>query len=404
MASRKPTYIDLFAGCGGLSYGLGEAGWQGLFAVEKSPMAFATFEHNLLGKESHFKWPKWLPKKALDIEELLDAHSDKLRKLRGKVDLVAGGPPCQGFSMAGKRQEDDARNSLINYYLKIVDIVQPKVVFFENVSGIARRFKGPDGKMGMKHSDRIAKHLCKLGYELPEQRILNFAEYGLPQSRRRFIMVAVRKGDASLFFDELERRKEPFLREKGLSLTMGTEAALSDLLRSHGEGDCPDGGSFQSGRYGKARNGFQRLMREGKKKGAIVDSHRFPRHFPKTIEVFENLLKFAPTNVGLRGEKAKALGVKKRNVTLLDSAEPSPTILSIPDDYVHYSEPRIMTVRECARLQTFPDNFEFVGKYTTGGKLRRVEVPRYTQVGNAIPPMFAELVGFSLVNCSYLKK
>lgn len=396
MASRKPTYIDLFAGCGGLSYGLGEAGWQGLFAVEKSPMAFETFKHNLLVEDSHFNWPSWLPKTELDIEELLTTHAGKLRKLRGKVDLVAGGPPCQGFSMAGKRVEEDSRNSLVYSYLKVVELVQPKVVFFENVSGITRRFRSKDGKMGMRHSDRIANELIELGYSIPEQEVLNLADFGLPQSRRRFIMVAVR-GEPFDFFKKLRSQKDDFLRKKGLTQRLTTQGALSDLLRSHGEEECPGSARFKSGLYGSPRNKFQSLMRKRKRKGTIVDSHRFPNHNESTIGVFKHLLAVAPPNVGLRGEMARKLGVKKRNVTLLASNQPSPTILSIPDDYVHYSEPRIMTVRECARLQTFPDSFEFVGKYTTGGKLRRVEVPRYTQVGNAIPPMFAELVGESLL-------
>ncbi|MEM9080129.1 MAG: DNA cytosine methyltransferase [Verrucomicrobiota bacterium] len=388
----KPTYIDLFAGCGGLSYGLGQAGWNGLFAIEKSPMAFATFEHNLLGEDSHFTWPEWLPQEPLDIDEVLGTHTSKLKKLRGKVDLVAGGPPCQGFSMAGKREEGDKRNSLVYSYLEVVKLVQPKIVFLENVSGITQRFRTADGSMGMRYSDKISDELMKLGYSLPEREVLNLADFGLPQSRRRFIMVAVR-GETVDFFEKLRNSKKEFLKNKGLKQSQTAKDALSDLLRAHGEEECPDSKRFVSGTYGSLESGFQRLMRADSTKGAVADSHRFPNHTLDSIKVFKRLIKKAPPNVGLRGELAREYGVKKRNVTLLASDKPSPTVLSIPDDYVHYSEPRIMTVRECARLQTFPDSFEFIGKYTTGGKLRRVEVPRYTQVGNAIPPLFAELVG-----------
>ena len=96
-------YIDLFAGCGGLSLGLQKAGLQGLFAVEKNQDAFATLNYNLMLKSNHFTWPKWLPIINWDINELINEHSQELASLRGQISLVVGGPPCQGFSMAGKR-------------------------------------------------------------------------------------------------------------------------------------------------------------------------------------------------------------------------------------------------------------------------------------------------------------
>ena len=100
---QEYQYIDIFAGCGGISLGLYNSGWKGLFAIEKDPMAFETLKYNLIDKKNHFKWPKWLPISNHDINEVLTNHSRSLRKLRGKVDLIVGGPPCQGFSMAGRR-------------------------------------------------------------------------------------------------------------------------------------------------------------------------------------------------------------------------------------------------------------------------------------------------------------
>jgi DNA (cytosine-5)-methyltransferase 1 len=108
------------------------------------------------------------------------------------------------------------------------------------------------------------------------------------------------------------------------------------------------------------------------------------------------MLEEAPRNKRIMGEARKEYGIKKRNVTVLDRKEPSLTITTIPDDFIHYSEPRVMTVRECARLQTFPDWFEFKGSYTTGGARRVRQTPRYTQVGNAVPPLFAEQVGLAI--------
>jgi len=113
----KHRYIDLFAGCGGLSLGLHNSGlWKGIFAIEKSKDAFLTLEHNLIHKKNHFEWPNWLQQTNHDINFVLKKHKNELNQLKGKVDLVVGGPPCQGFSTAGKREESDKRNTLINSY------------------------------------------------------------------------------------------------------------------------------------------------------------------------------------------------------------------------------------------------------------------------------------------------
>lgn len=105
------NYIDIFAGCGGLSTGLFNAGWHGLFAVEKNADAFSTLKFNLIDTVPHFVWPEWLSMEAHDINELISKNEDNLKALRGHVTLVAGGPPCQGFSMAGKRNANDQRNT-----------------------------------------------------------------------------------------------------------------------------------------------------------------------------------------------------------------------------------------------------------------------------------------------------
>ena len=118
--ANENIYIDIFAGCGGLSTGLLNAGWTGLFAIEKNADAFATLKYNLIDNKEHFQWPKWLPVKECDINVLLKEHVDDLMALRGKVTLVAGGPPCQGFSMAGKRDKNDQRNKLVKSYIKFI--------------------------------------------------------------------------------------------------------------------------------------------------------------------------------------------------------------------------------------------------------------------------------------------
>jgi DNA (cytosine-5)-methyltransferase 1 len=137
-------------------------------------------------------------------------------------------------------------------------------------------------------------------------------------------------------------------------------------------------------------------MRKQISESTIPDSHRFAKHSLHTKRIFNELLLHAPKGKKIDGEEKERFNVKKRGIIVLASNKPAPTLTSHPDDYIHYCEPRIMTVREYARVQTFPDWFEFREKYTTGGKLRKVEVPRYTQVGNAIPPLFGEQAGLVL--------
>lgn len=399
----KYSYIDLFAGCGGLSLGLNQSGWKGLFAVEKSPHAFSTLKHNLIDKLNHFDWPDWLEPKHHDINELLKCNRKELQELRGKVDLVAGGPPCQGFSTAGRRQENDHRNELINSYIQFIRLVQPKMIFFENVKGFTQRFEKNKSK-GIKYSEFVEKKLKRSsvnfnGYEVFGQ-LVDFSQFGIPQKRTRFILVGIRKDiykshnySPEEFFQIIKTNRDAFLINKGLGLTQNLQDAISDLLEKNGTIECPDSKNFLSANYGTKKTSYQTLMRIKNKVSDLPDSHRFAKHSLETKKIFQDLLMYAPKGKKIDGEEKEKFNVKKRGIIVLAPNKPAPTLTSHPDDYVHYCEPRIMTVRECARIQTFPDWFEFREKYTTGGKLRKVEVPRYTQVGNAIPPLFGEQAG-----------
>jgi len=403
---NQNTYIDLFAGCGGLSLGLNQSGWHGLFAVEKSPHAFSTLKHNLIEKLNHFEWPEWLEQKEHDINDVLKNHKTDLKNLRGKVDLVAGGPPCQGFSTAGKRVETDKRNELIDSYVNFIKLVQPKIIFFENVKGFTQRFEKNRSK-GKKYSDYVQEKLKRstkdfIGYEV-DGHLINFADYGIPQKRTRFILLGIRKDLKSTLntkpedlFDQIQENKSKFLISKNLGLNQNIKDAISDLLESNGKVECPDSKGFSSSVYSKTKSNYQKLLRTNHKKGTIPDSHRFAKHRKETVELFNTLLEFAPRGKRITNDDRAKFNIKKRGLTVLGGNLPAPTLTSHPDDYVHYCEPRILTVREYARIQSFPDWYEFRAKYTTGGKLRKYEVPRYTQIGNAIPPLFGEQVGITL--------
>lgn len=398
--SPKKVYIDLFAGCGGMSLGLYNSGhWEGLFAIEKDEMAFNTLKHNLIDKADHFRWPKWLKQRHYSITTILNNYRKELELLQGKVDLVVGGPPCQGFSNAGRRKEDDKRNNLVKEYIKFVKIVRPKVIFFENVKGFTQEFQKNKSK-GKKYSNYVLERLDALGYDVTGEMI-DFSKFGVPQKRTRFILVGIDRealsGESKTFFEAIEANKNKFLTSKNLSVPVKLEDAISDLLMEHGKEQSPDTKSFEAGIYDNPKSKYQRLLRGGKKlKGKIADSHRFVNHQPRTVERFKVILDKAERGKDLGEEIRKQYSIKKHTIIPLDKNAVSPTLTTLPDDYIHYLEPRVLTVREYARVQSFNDWYEIKGKYTTGGKRRTKEVPRYSQIGNAIPPLFGEQVGLVL--------
>jgi DNA (cytosine-5)-methyltransferase 1 len=386
------NYIDLFAGCGGLSLGLYNADWHGLFAIEKNADAFSTLSANLIAKKKHYSWPEWLPQKNLDIYEVIDTNSKELRELRGQVSLVVGGPPCQGFSLAGRRKPDDARNELFSAYLDFIRLVQPDTLLFENVHGFTVAFADKDGKKNDAYSKRITDALKKEGYAT-DSRLIDVSAYGVPQKRKRFILVASKIFQPDTFFDLLENNKSSFLKKRGLTSPVAIEDAIGDLLMSNGTKECPDFSGFKSGTYGKAKSSYEKYMRQGIS-GEIPNSHRFAKHKASTIEIFQKMMNASEKTQ--RYTPATFDGLKKRSITVVKAGTVCPTVTSIPDDLLHFSEPRIPTVREVARIQSFPDWYEFKGKYTTGGERRKIDVPRYTQVANAVPPLFAEQIGIVL--------
>jgi len=401
-------FIDLFAGCGGLSLGLSKAGWTGVFAVEKNADAFKTFSHNFNRKKAlKFEWPDWLPKEPISTSELLGQHRENLKSLEGKIDLIAGGPPCQGFSFAGRRQADDPRNQLKNEYLEIVDIIRPKYLVFENVKGFTAKFKDSESKT---HSEQVVEQLESLewgGYRTFSQ-VLNASLFGVPQPRPRFILIAVRLDvvtDHELAnpFDDIQSYAAEFKDSKKLNgHEISVSEAISDLeVSASGTSASVETKGFRQINYrSEAQSEFQALMKKGLTGSKTANSLRLARHRPETLSKFNEILETCPKGKSLPREFREKYSIKKQCFTPLHPDELSKTITTLPDDLLHYNEPRILTVRECARLQTFPDWFEFLGKYTTGSARRKQECPRYTQVGNAVPPLMAEALGLRILEMS----
>src|SRR5579859_602118 len=139
---RKIVFVDAFAGCGGLSLGLMQAGLTGLLAIEHDKFAFDTLRANLLSgpAQYRFSWPKWMPREPISIGAVLSRYQSRLKRLEGTIDLLVGGPPCQGFSSAGRRKQDDPRNKLFASYVKIVELLRPRAVLIENVRGFTVDF------------------------------------------------------------------------------------------------------------------------------------------------------------------------------------------------------------------------------------------------------------------------
>lgn len=423
--NRSPLqFVDLFAGCGGLSLGLSLAGLRGLFAIERDPMAFKTLSTNLLLDRGQpiqpFLWPEWLEKQAWPIDDLLKEHMPELTELKGTVDVLAGAPPCQGFSFAGRRQESDPRNQLFEKYVDVVTAIRPSALILENVPGmmvghVTKEMKAiapqlKDTKISLKspsYYERLVERLDKVGYSAHGQ-IVDSSRFGVPQKRPRLIVIGIKKelaqylpgGDAKHAFELLEKAREAQLRELGLSDEAVTvKDAISDLetkgkkLIPHTDKDSPSG--FHEAEYSGPKTDFQRLMHSNCPHGQM-NSMRLARHRSEVRERFERIIAECPKGLVVNAENREKYGIKKHRIIPMLEGAPAPTITTLPDDILHYSEPRILTVRESARLQSFPDWFHFRGKFTTGGNLRTKECPRYTQVGNAVPPHLARAIGIAI--------
>ena len=403
----RPTSIDLFAGCGGLSLGLHQVGFEHLFAIEKDPMAFETFEANFLAPEAPYKsfaqWPFWLERRPHDIEEMLrDSFLRQcLTSLRGRVDLVCGGPPCQGFSVGGIRDGQDHRNTLPQRYLDFVRLVRPRTVILENVEGMTRSFVARPGECAISYADWLVNQLQEIGYNA-EFRVLNASHFGVPQTRMRVIIFGFLKNAFSQdatparLFEFLSRGTGRFLASKGLPTDrpVTVREALDDL-NGERRAVCPDSPSFASGTYTTPHSQYAVMLRRGVPDTAIPNSHRFSEHKAETL-AFYRRVQTTQRHGRLSKEFLRANGMQKDKKVWIDPEVPASTITTHPDEFIHYDHPRIVTVREMARLQSFPDDFVFKGRYTINGDRRGLDVARCVQVGNAVPPLFGEAVGLAV--------
>lgn len=395
---RAVRFVDAFAGCGGLSLGLMQAGCKGLFAIEKDQYAFQTLKANLLtSKGLHsFAWPKWLPQEPIAVDRLLTKYRANLDTLAGSVDLLVGGPPCQGFSSAGRRQHDDPRNQLFKSYLKLVTRLRPRAVLIENVRGFTADFQN---KKGVRNYAEDLRDKLSRDFEVYEE-LVNVSDFGVPQRRTRYFLIALERGVCEGNpFEHLRRRASTFLRALRLQAPVSSWSAISDLeIGRKGRKPSAESPGFDEIDYAGPLTRYQQLMNSGACKPADL---RLARHAEEIVARFAEIIDLSHSegrlNTTMNEEARLRFGLKKRALRVLDPDAPSPTVTSMPDDLLHYEEARTLTVRENARLQSFPDWYAFQGKYTTGGLRRRNEVPRFTQVANAVPPLMARALGELLI-------
>ena len=454
----KLKFIDLFAGCGGMSLGLQWAGFKPLVAIEQSEMAAETYFHNFHRSGDPDKaWADHLgfvQKKdyvnqaergvvVAGVEKVLKDHATMQWLEEQRVDLLVGGPPCQGFSMAGRRNSDDHRNQLPEHFIKYIKKLRPRAVVVENVLGINRRFAANAGRESTTDFEELCKRIAKMGYVVQPLE-LNAAHYGVPQHRPRMFIVALRADEVALRTDgppleELWRSRDVWEAKDGppdkqeIPLLAPDPSDCAQV--SAWEALCDLGGDGTYNKlpgkepsradYEKKASPYAWRMRNEKKWRQEPDSHVRRTHNPDTkarfglyrrlakkgipstvfgiaadkpegparIKAVKNFLRNYGSDYDKLAEEIADLPTRKHSQQVLKKDQPSPTVLTIPDDLVHPADDRVMTVRELARLQSFPDWFEFRGKMTTGGTQRKTEVPRYTQVGNAVPPLLAKAIG-----------
>jgi DNA (cytosine-5)-methyltransferase 1 len=334
---KERTFIDLFCGAGGMSYGFEMVGFRPVLAIDNWQDAIDTYQYNN-------------QKGATLCADLSNIDIDKIAKdfnIKG-VDLIIGGPPCQGFSVAGKRIIDDVRNKLYRSFVSFVDYYSPKVFVLENVPNILSIGNG-------MVRESILSDFSALGYNV-NYKVLTASDYGVPQNRRRAIFVGIKDGAFSF--------PPPSVINKTTVMQ-----AINDLP----ENSITDGSQYTL----PEESNYQKWARS-KSKGIFC--HETTAHSEKT----QRIISLVPDGGNYKDLPVELQDTRKVHIawTRLNSQKPSFTIDTGHRHHFHYRYNRIPTVRECARIQSFPDDYIFLKSRTS----------QYKQVGNAVPPLMAAAI------------
>lgn len=341
MDESKYCVLDLFCGCGGLSLGFEMAGFDVVLAIDNWEDALVTYRQN--HHHSTTLNGDLLTLDPRDVEKEYRLHD---------ISVIIGGPPCQGFSVAGKRIIDDDRNKLYKSFVRFVEHFAPQAFVMENVPNILSIGAGAI-------KDAIVKDFSELGYKVV-YRVLTASDYGVPQNRRRAIFIGLR--------DKTFDYPIPNVKEK-----VTTKEALSDLP----ENSVIDGEAYPI----PALSDYQKMMRMHTDK---LYNHQITIHTPET----QRIIAMVPDGGNYKNLPKEMWNLRKVHIawTRMDSKKPCFTIDTGHFHHFHYKFNRVPTVRESARIQSFPDSFIFIGG--KGSQLR--------QVGNAVPPLMAKAIAEQL--------
>lgn len=377
MKGNNYTLIDLFAGCGGLSLGMEHAGFHSIFFNEIMPIFASTYLFNRNIPEGHYY--------IGDINKLnqeIQNYSHIWENLDEGVDLVCGGPPCQGFSMANRQRViDDPRNNLYKAYLQFLHYVRPKFFVMENVKGMAQRI--PEIK------EDFIKYLGE-DYQI-DYRLLKAQDFGIPQNRERLILIGNRMGvNPDDIFASIEKKKRtPFVLRDALEGLPHLEAR-----KEKNKGELEELATGLTERdFTYIENDFYHFI-NGERKITKLYNHKNRYNNPRDIEIYTRLPQGANS---LHESIQDIMPYKSRNNIFkdkyfkLDETQICKTITSHMkfdcNMYIHPWESRGLSPREAARIQTFPDDYILKGAQNQW----------YAQVGNAVPVKLAEAIGRSIM-------
>ena len=366
---KQYKFVDLFAGCGGLSLGLQQAGFTPWFVNEIVEQFCNTYKYNHELSDDHYF--------VGDIADL-NPHLDEYKNLLSDITLVCGGPPCQGFSMANRQRIlDDPRNSLYKQYLIFLQNVRPKFFIMENVKGM------------MNKIEEIKENFKEyLGEEYQfDYALVKAQDYGVPQNRERFIMIGNRVNiSPKLIFEEIYKHKrKPFVLKDALD-------GLPHLVAKKEKGskgiECAESG-FTECDFTYIHNDFYKFI-NGEKDIKKLYNHKNRYNNERDIEIYRRLPQGANS---LHESIADIMPYKRRNGIFkdkyfkLDETQICKTITSHMrfdcNMYIHPWDARGLSPREAARIQTFPDDYVITGSQNMW----------YAQVGNAVPVKLAKAIG-----------
>ena len=350
--NKKINVVDLFSGCGGFSCGLKQAGFNIVLGVDNDDIALNTFKKNHKGASVL----------SADLSNNTDVKKTVSALKNKKIAIIGSGPPCQGFSLTGTRNAKDPRNKLFFSVFEVAKKLKPKIVIIENVPGIKSLFNG-------KAKSQIVETYNDLGYNVT-YKVLFAPDFGVPQIRKRIFFIGTRKDIPKFEFPKPKIKNQKYI---------SCSDAISDLPeRKKNIGSEIDGYTKQPDTK------YQKKMRKNSSK---LYNHVASNHTDYVKKVISMVpeggnYKDLPEGVGTSRNFNEAW-------TRYHSKKPAKTIDTGHRNHFHYIHNRIPTVRENARLQSFPDNFIFFGNKTNQNK----------QVGNAVPPLLAFNIGKSLKKC-----